>query len=291
MEKIPFNLSIDFEDLSYDICRSIGVAPKVSHEALELSYHVINNFSEKKLNGKKLTFFATGTVARTVPNLLKQMIIDGHEVGSHYNFHDLMFKQSNYEISKNLEIGKELIFKACGREPMGFRAPIFSINNKRLDIFNQINKFFKYDSSYILNLNIQNTATYKTLEPFKSIDLVEFPIVPKGYFMGKIQIKSGGTFLRLFPCKIIKEVMYFNHKNDFIPQVYMHPYDYLCNQEFWLPFNEFYKSKKISSFIKYFRQNQWSRMGNSTVFKKLNIILNHFYHTGPILENLKINKK
>ena len=31
---------------------------------------------------------------------LKQMIIDGHEVASHYNLHDLMYKQSNYEISK-----------------------------------------------------------------------------------------------------------------------------------------------------------------------------------------------
>ena len=286
MHKVPFNLSVDFEDLSYDILRSIDVEPKISHEALELSYQIINNYSEKKLKGKKLTFFTTGTVARTNPNLLRQMIIDGHEVGSHYNFHDLMFKQSNYEISKNLEISKELIFKACGTEPIGFRAPIFSITKKRMDIFNEINKFFKYDSSYILNLNIQNKASYKTLEPFNSIELIEFPIVPKGYFMGKIQIKSGGTYLRLFPAKIIREVMYFNHTNKFIPQVYMHPYDYLCNQEFWVPFNDFYKSKKISSLVTYFRQNQWSRLGNSTVFKKLEYLSNFFYHTGTISENL-----
>ena len=39
---------------------------------------------------------------------------------------------------------------------------------------------------------------YQSLKPFNSMNLVEFPIVPKGYLMGKVQIKSGGTFLRLF---------------------------------------------------------------------------------------------
>ena len=142
MKKIPFYLSIDFEDLAYDLLRSIGKTPKVSTEALILSYNLINEYSKKKLNNKKLTFFTTGTVARTMPDLIKQMVVDGHEVGSHYNLHDLMYKQSNYEISKNLEIAKESIFKACGKEPIGFRAPAFSITPDRLEIYDEINKFF-----------------------------------------------------------------------------------------------------------------------------------------------------
>ena len=211
MTKLPFHLSIDFEDLSYDLLRSIGETPKVSFSALEISYDMMNKYSETKLMGKKLTFFTTGTVARTVPDILKQMVLDGHEVGSHYNLHDLMYKQSNYEIAKNLEIAKESIFKACGKEPIGFRAPVFSITPDRLDIFKEINKFFKYDSSHVYNLNLHNRQYYDSLEPFNSIDLIEFPIVPKGYLMGKAQIKSGGTFLRLLSKKIIQDVMYFNH--------------------------------------------------------------------------------
>lgn len=286
MTKIPFHLSIDFEDLSYDLLRSIGETPTVSSAALELSYEIMNKFSKEKLNAKKLTFFTTGTVARTMPDILKQMITDGHEVGSHYNLHDLMYKQSNYEIERNLEIAKESIFKACGQEPLGFRAPVFSITPDRLDIFKEIDKFFKYDSSHVLNLNVHNKRYYENLKPFNSINLVEFPIVPKGYLMGKAQIKSGGTYLRLFSKNIIKEVMDFNYKNSFIPLIYMHPYDYLSNQEFWVPLSNFAKNVKFKNLVKYFRQNQWSRLGNSTVFNKLEYLLDFYVHKGPMSESL-----
>jgi hypothetical protein len=248
----------------------------------------MNQYSNTKLNGKKLTFFATGTVARTMPGILKQMIDDGHEVGSHYNLHDLMFKQSNYEIAKNLEIAKESIYKACGKEPIGFRAPVFSITPDRLEIFEEINKFFKYDSSHVLNLTLHDKNFYQSLHPFDSIDLVEFPIVPKGYMMGKVQIKSGGTFLRLFSKKIIKDVMDHNHQNGFTPQIYMHPYDYLSNQEFWVPLSEFSRAKKLNNLIKYLRQNQWSRLGNSSVFNKLDYVLNFFDHQGPMSSSLNV---
>ena len=288
MKKIPFYLSIDFEDLAYDLLRSIGKTPKVSTEALILSYNLINEYSKKKLNNKKLTFFTTGTVARTMPDLIKQMVVDGHEVGSHYNLHDLMYKQSNYEIAKNLEISKESIFKACGKEPIGFRAPIFSITPDRLDIYKEIDRFFQYDSSHIINLDINNKDYFDELEPFKSIDLVEFPIVPKGYIMSKVQIKSGGSFLRIFSKKIIKEVMNYNYINNFTPLIYMHPYDYLSNQEFWVPLNEFAQTKKIKNLILYLRQNQWSRLGNNTVFNKLDYLLNFFEHQGPMSSSEKV---
>ncbi len=288
MNKLPFHLSIDFEDLAYDLLRSIDETPKVSFAALELSYEVMHKFSEIKLDGKKLTFFTTGTVARTMPDIVKQMVLDGHEVGSHYNLHDLMYKQSNHEIAKNLEIAKESIFKACGKEPIGFRAPVFSITPDRLDIFEEINKFFQYDSSHVLNLSLHNKHYYESLEPFNSINLVEFPIVPRGYLMGKAQIKSGGTFLRLFSKKIIREVMYFNYENGFTPLVYMHPYDYLSNQEFWVPFSNFSRSKKIKNLIKYLRQNQWSRLGNASVFDKLDYLLDFFNHQGPMSSSLKV---
>ena len=63
LKKIPFFLSIDFEDLAYELLRSIGQPTKNSITALELSYKLINNFTKEKLNNKKLTFFTTGTVA------------------------------------------------------------------------------------------------------------------------------------------------------------------------------------------------------------------------------------
>ena len=91
----------------------------------------MNNYSDTKLGGKRLTFFTTGTVARTMPDLIKQMTEDGHEVGSHYNFHDLMYKQSNYEIAKNLEISKD----------------IYSINPDTGEVRQLVNRTFAGDES------------------------------------------------------------------------------------------------------------------------------------------------
>jgi hypothetical protein len=221
-------------------------------------------------------------VAETFPELLQEIVNDGHEVACHYHYHDLMFKQSNDEIDQNLVLAKNAIFKACGKEPKGFRAPVFSIPRNRIDIFKVIEKHFDYDSSFVLFLNKFHKKDYFQNEPFTLGGLKEFPIVPKPFFNKKINIKSGGTFLRLYTKKMMKEVMMFNHEQGFIPLIYMHPYDYLQNREFWVPLSEFFKSKKLSNFIRYPRQLQWIALRNKTVFPKLEYLLETFEHQGPM---------
>lgn len=267
--------------------RSIGVEPRVNFDALSLGYKLANDFSLNKLNGKKLTFFTTGTVALTFPELLQQIASDGHEIACHYHYHDLMYKESNDQIDRNLSLAKEAIFKASGEEPIGFRAPVFSIPKDRIDIFDVIEKHFLYDSSYVLYLNKYTREEYYKEKPFTLNKLLELPIVPKPFFHEKVSIKSGGTFLRLFTKKMMLQVMEFNKELGFTPLVYMHPYDYLQNKEFWVPLKEFFKSKKLSSFAKYPRQFQWQGLRNKTVFPKLEFILDSYEHQGKMSKLLK----
>lgn len=287
MKKIPFYLSIDLEDFTFDLMRSIGIEPRVNFDALMLGYKLANDFSNDRLFSKKITFFTTGTVAQTYPELLQQIVNDGHEIACHYHYHDLMFKESNNQIDTNLGLAKTAIFKACGKEPIGFRAPVFSIPKDRVDIFEVIEKHFLYDSSYVLYLNKYSKEEYFKSPPFTLSKLKEFPIVPKPVFNKKISVKSGGTFLRLFTKEMMKDVMMFNHESGFIPMVYMHPYDYLENKEFWVPLSDFIKSKKVSNLIKYPRQLQWSGLRNKTVFPKLEYLLESFEHQGPMSELLR----
>lgn len=266
--------------------RSIGLQPRVNYDALSLGYQLVNDFCKTNLSSKKITFFTTGTVAETYPELLKEISSDGHEISCHYHYHDLMYKQSNNEIDKNLELAKEAIFKACGYAPKGFRAPVFSIPRERVDIFKVIEKHFEYDSSYVLYLNKFSKEDYFNQHPFTLDKLKEFPIVPKPFLNKKISIKSGGTFLRLYTKEMMKEVMLFNYQEGFIPLVYMHPYDYLVNKEFWVPLSDFMKSKKIKNLVKYPRQLQWTGLRNKTVFPKLEYLLEFFEHQGPMSELL-----
>jgi len=267
--------------------RSIGLKPRVNFDALMLGYKLANDFSLNKLSSKKLTFFTTGTVAETYPELLKEIANDGHEIACHYHYHNLMFNESNDEINSNLELAKTAIFKACGDEPKGFRAPVFSIPRDRVDIFEVIEKHFLYDSSYVLYLNKYTKEEYLKNSPFTLNKLTEFPIVPKPFLNKKISVKSGGTFLRLFTKEMMKEVMIFNHEQGFVPLVYMHPYDYLENKEFWVPLSDFIRSKKMANFLKYPRQLQWTGLRNKTVFPKLEYLLESFEHQGPMIELLR----
>tara|TARA_A100000164_G_C21369593_1_gene523564 strand:- start:70 stop:564 length:495 start_codon:yes stop_codon:yes gene_type:complete len=161
---------------------------------------------------------------------------------------------------------------------------VFSIPQERIDIFKVLEKHFEYDSSYVLYLNKFSKEHYMQHDPFTLDRLKEFPIVPKPFFNQRVSIKSGGTFLRLYTKEMMKEVMIFNHEQGFIPMVYMHPYDYLQNKEFWVPLSDFFKSKKLSNFIKYPRQLQWTGLRNKTVFPKLEYLLETFEHQGPMSE-------
>ena len=64
----PFYLSIDLEDFTFDMHRSIGNEPVPNPEALWSSYELISDYLKTHLQDKRLTFFTTGTVARTVSN-------------------------------------------------------------------------------------------------------------------------------------------------------------------------------------------------------------------------------
>ena len=269
--------------------RNIGVEPRINREALFLSYQLINNFSKQKLNSKKITFFVTALLARDVADLLKQIATDGHEVGCHYFYHDLMFEQSNLEINRNLELAKNAIFQATDIEPVVFRAPTFSIPRERRDIFSEVEKHFKLDSSYVLDLDKYSKEQYFKESPFTLENLVEIPIVPKSFFSKRLKMKSGGTYFRFFSKKMIEEVMLFNIELGFTPLVYLHPYDYLQNLEFWVSINDFITARKLKYLMKYFRQIQWVGIGNKSVFPKLNYLLENFEHQGPM--SLLLNEK
>ena len=150
MRKIPFFFSVDFEDYYHDKKRQLGHGnPGILEIPLWKSYEKIQNLSKNLFNGKKITFFTTGIVARKAPDLLARISKDGHEVGCHYNFHDSIHLSNRENFSKNLDIAIESIHKATGTLPKGFRAPNFDIKPNDFWAYEEIAKRFDYDSSYI----------------------------------------------------------------------------------------------------------------------------------------------
>ena len=64
--------------------------------------------------------------------------------------------------------------------------------------------------------------------------------------------------------------------------LYMHPYEFLVDGEFMIPFKDFNKYYFPKNVIKYFRQIQWHKVGNNSIESKIKKITSVFDHQGPM---------
>ena len=282
MKKIPFYFSIDFEDFYYDSLRALNFQhPKTKEDALIKSYEKIKDICKKYLNDKKITFFVTGIVTRKMPELIKEIYNDGHEISCHYNYHDNINESNRKDFAYNLDIAIETIEKVTGEKPLGFRAPNFAIEPSNIWAYEELSKRFLYDSSYKTSLKTSELKQNKKFI-YKNHQLEEFFIYGMPTIKNFFNIRSGGTFLRLFPSSLIIASMKKSYEEDHVPLLYLHPYELTLNHDFWINWDDlnflpFFKKLYIFS-----RQTQWSHLGHKSVDKKINNICNFFEHQGPM---------
>lgn len=288
MSKIPFYFSVDFEDYYHDKRRDMGIeSPIFKIEALWKSYEKINSFCNKYLNSKKITFFTTGIVAKEAKDLINKIHKDGHEIACHYNYHDSIHKSSRSEFSYNLDKAIESILNATGVKPKGFRAPNFDIKPEDKWAYEEISKRFEYDSSYITNLPLNKICPTSELI-FQNSVLKEFFIFSRSFLTKNFKLRSGGTFLKLFPVNFTIKTMQDCYEKGHYVILYMHPYEFLEDSEFMIPLKDFYNYSFPKNVIKYSRQIQWHMVGNSTIEKKIKKITSLFEHQGT-MQNILLN--
>lgn len=77
--------------------------------------------------GIKGSFYVPGKVAEDYPELLPALAGNGHEVGLHGYFHELVTEVSDDEFTVALEQSLEIFEKQLGRRPAGFRSPAWEM--------------------------------------------------------------------------------------------------------------------------------------------------------------------
>ena len=282
MKKIPFYFSIDFEDSFHDVQRAIGhKSPGNKEVALYQSYEKIKYICKSYFNNKKISFFVTGILARQFPDLIKQIFNDGHEIGSHYNFHDRVSLSNRRDFANNLDISIKSIEKAIGEKPLGFRAPFFGIENHNLWAYEELAKRFAYDSSFRTSKPISKLKKFKDFE-YKDFKLKEFFVYGKPILNTKFSIRTGGTFLRLFSANKTINIMKESFHRGHVPILYLHPYELLLNHDFWLNWKDLEPLKTHKKTYYWLRQMQWSHLGHKSVENKIKKISNEFVHVGPM---------
>ena len=284
--KLPFYFSIDLEDFYYDTNYRLGNPnPSFKLAAVKESYEIINRYSDQFFAGRRITFFVTAVLARKAPDLIQKIFNDGHEIACHYNFHDNIDDATAKTFVENLDIAIETIHSITGERPVGFRAPNFAISDDNTFAYEELAKRFKYDSSY--KTSEHKSQIFKNSEfLFGDNSLKEFFIYGMPYAFGKINIRTGGTFLRLFPISLTIKAMKQAYNKQHAPLIYLHPYDILTEKEFWITWKDLKFMNIKPRAIFWLRQNQWSNLGNKTVETKIEQICKIFEHQGPMREHL-----
>ena len=221
-------LTIDYEDFWNNLLLKRDVPTWASDHLDEVTNDVLGLL---RANGRTATFFVLGTTAERRPDLIRQINEAGHEIAVHTYSHRSLLEMSAHEIKEDLQKCLDLL----GRyDPIGFRAPMFTLTNENVGLMRTIqNAGFKYDSSvYPYSTHLDDLPIYRrdfyhpSLDDFRIEDEASSMIeIPMSVFqVGSLRYPlSGGFFSRLIPEVFLNGMMGLSKKSVMVH--YLHPWE------------------------------------------------------------------
>jgi peptidoglycan/xylan/chitin deacetylase (PgdA/CDA1 family) len=101
----------------------------------------------------KATFFITADTCARYPEIMQQILDNGHLIGCHgYNHKELWFK-TYYQQLKEIKKSTAIIVDTLGVQPKMFRAPRFSVNKNTIKALIKLN--YEIDSSILPNHEVR----------------------------------------------------------------------------------------------------------------------------------------
>jgi peptidoglycan/xylan/chitin deacetylase (PgdA/CDA1 family) len=86
----------------------------------------------------RATFFLIGTRVREHPDLVKRIVAEGHELGSHTLTHPRLTEIPPDEVRAEIEGGIDAVEEVLGERPKLFRAPGFHAGRRELAIVEEL---------------------------------------------------------------------------------------------------------------------------------------------------------
>ena len=176
----------------------------------------------------KGTFFIVGWTAERYPNMVREIVDRGHEIGCHSYLHQKIYDLNPEEFREDTKKAKNILEDITGRAVTGYRAPTYSITEKSLwalDILEELG--FRWDSSIFPifhdNYGIPDSPRFEYKLPENN--LKEYPISTALLLGRKIPVAGGGYF-RIFPYWFTKMALRSINKLEQKPFVfYLHPWE------------------------------------------------------------------
>lgn len=191
----------------------------------------------------KATFFYTGHIAKLFPNIVRMVIADGHEIGSHGKSHLI---ENGFDVmsfdkqKKHLEYSKKLLEDISGERVVSFRAPALRVSS--------VTARALLETGFLIDSSV-SSQRFDFFLSFGSKTKFRFLLAPrKPYFVNQNDIYSKGaspllevppsaiimpytgSCIRIFPviANVLKNVLNLETGLTGKPLVfYMHPSEFI----------------------------------------------------------------
>lgn len=179
-------------------------------------------------HGVQATFFVLGWVAAKYPNVVRDIVANGHELASHGYSHVRTFHQTPNEFRSDVARTKRLLEDISGHPVLGYRAPTYSIGSKTLwtvDILKEVG--YRYSSSvYPIHHDLYGMPEAPRFAfRYQQDGLLEIPISTTHLFGINLPCGGGGYF-RLLPYALSRWALRRVNVVDNRPCVfYFHPWE------------------------------------------------------------------
>jgi peptidoglycan-N-acetylglucosamine deacetylase len=269
-------LSIDFEDWHQLVHRTAG-APGWDERgpALERQTEAVLDLLDEL--GATATFFFLGMTVRRYPELAREIASRGHEPACHGFSHERVFRQTREEFSQDVGAASALIEEACGRRPVAYRAPAFSINRATPWAYEALAELgFSYDSSQYDSPKVPNRiggipdAPYR-LELPSGGELWELPVCVT-HVAGRTVPIGGGSYWRALPAAAIVRGLRRARETNPYPVLYFHPYEFDPEPLHARLLDDATPGRRLYAA----RRSLWRNTGRGLVAKRLRAVANRF---------------
>ena len=219
-------LSVDFEDWHQLVRRRLGAenwsepGPALKRQAEAL----LALLDELEV---KATFFILGMAARAHPDLVEAVVERGHEIGCHGDAHLPVHTQTPAEFAADLKSARATIESLTGREPVGYRAPAFSITRQASWAYQVLaEQGFAYDASQhdtprIRDRAIPASSSPHPLAPAGNGPLWEFPAAVWSGRFGRLPV-GGASYWTAMPTELVLRGL---RRAGSYAGLYLHPHE------------------------------------------------------------------
>jgi len=221
-------LTIDLEDWHQLMHRRLtGEESRPTPTVLATTHRLLDMLDEAEV---RATFFVVGNVAETYPELVREVVRRGHEVGSHTHSHELIFRMEPSAFKADVERSLVKLQDLTGQPVLGFRAPEFSVGHLRHWCFEILVELgFRYDSSVFPLPRVRYGIPEAPRRPFAittpSGTIQEYPLAT--WNLGRFRLPvAGGSYFRLLPDHLVYRALNAIDESGLTAVLYFHPYEF-----------------------------------------------------------------